>query len=144
MTSPPSRSLSTRPSRRRTGTPLEISASILEMTAHPVLALRSAGSGNPIACSARTTHRGHPLWRLVHQLCSTQLHQTTQLPALSSELATSVSRRVTILVSVPIISTKFRMLHHVPEVTTTTTTTVASHPRRFSPPTPHLPPLVDV
>src|SRR3954469_12425190 len=38
------------------------------MTTHPVLALRSAGSGSPTVCSGRTTHRGHPMWRLVHQL----------------------------------------------------------------------------
>src|SRR3954466_598587 len=113
MTSPPSRSLSTRPSRRRTRTHPMISANIRVMTAHPVLALKSAESGYPTACSARTMHRGHPLWRLVHQLHSTQLHQTTQLPALSSELAISVARRLTTLVSVLRISTKFKMLHHV-------------------------------
>src|SRR3954469_18998489 len=109
--------------------------SIPVMTTHPVLALRSAGSGSRTTCSTRTMHRGHPLWRLVHQLHSTQLHRTTQLPALSSELAISVARRVTILVSVPRTSTKFRMLHHLPEATTTTT--VASHPRRSSSPSLH-------
>src|SRR3954470_24406592 len=95
-----------------------ISARILEMTTHPVLALRSAGSGSPTACSARTTHRGHPLWRLVHQLRSTQLHRTTQLPALSLEPATSVVRQVTTPASVPRTSSRIRMLHPVPEVTT--------------------------
>src|SRR3954471_21019934 len=45
----------------------------------------------PNSISARTTHRGHPLWRLVHQLHSTQLHQITELPTLSLELATSVA-----------------------------------------------------
>src|SRR3954471_5346458 len=100
------------------------------MKSHPVLALRIAESGSPTRCFARTMRRGHPLWRLVHQLHSTQLHQTTQLPALSSDLATSVARWATTLASVPRISTKFRMLHHVPEVTTATTTIVASHPQR--------------
>src|SRR4051812_16699106 len=109
------------------------------MTAHPVMGLKSAESRYPIACSARTMHRGHPMWRLVHQLHSTQLHQITQLPALSLECATSVARRVTILVTVPRISSKFRMLHHVPEATTTTT--VASHPRRSSSPSMYLLPL---
>src|SRR4051812_15202804 len=42
------------------------SANTLETMVHPVLALRSARSGSPIVCSARTTHRGHPMWRLVH------------------------------------------------------------------------------
>src|SRR4051812_12286666 len=106
------------------------------MTIHPVPALRSAGSGSQILCSARTTHRGHPLWRLIHKLHSTQLHQTTQLLALSSELATSVARRATTLASVPRISIRIKMLHHVSEVTTTV---VASHPRRSSSPSLHLP-----
>src|ERR1041385_6906228 len=44
------------------------SANTLEMMVHPVQALRSARSGSPTVCSARTTHRGHPMWRLVHQL----------------------------------------------------------------------------
>src|SRR4051812_31826328 len=90
------------------------------MTTHPVLALRSAGSGFRTVCSGRTTHRGHPMWHLVHRLQPTQLHQTIQLPALSLGFATSVARRATILVSVPRISVKSRMLHHVPEATTTT------------------------
>src|SRR3954466_15836722 len=119
-----------------------IFANILEMTDHPVLALRSARSGSPIACSARTTHRGHPTWRLVHQLRSTRLHQTTQLPELSMESATSVVKQAITPVSAPRTSTKFRMLHHVPEATTTTT--VASLPRRSSPPNPLLPRLVVV
>src|SRR3954467_182935 len=93
------------------------------MTTHPVLALRSAGSGSRTVFSGRTTHRGHPMWRLVHRLRPTQLHQTIQLPALSLGFATSVARRATILASVLRISAKFRMLHHVPEATTTTTTT---------------------
>src|SRR3954462_3985245 len=109
------------------------------MTAHPVLGPRSAGSGSPTACSGRTTHRGHPMRRLVHQL-----HQTIQLPALSLGFATSVARRATILASVPRISIKSRMLHHVPEATTTTTTTVAGLLRRSTSPSLHLPPLVDV
>src|SRR4051812_27810706 len=111
------------------------------MTAHPVLALGSAESGSPIACSARTMHRGHPLWHLVHRLRSTQLHRTTQLPALSLECARSVARRVTIIETAPRTSIKFRTLHHVPEATTTTT--VASHPRRSSSPSPHLLPHMD-
>src|SRR3954464_8081824 len=47
-----------RPSRQRTCTPPQSSASIPATTAHPVLALRSAGSGSPTVCSGRTTHRG--------------------------------------------------------------------------------------
>src|SRR3954465_12103999 len=117
------------------------SANTLEMMVHPVLALRSASSGSPTACSARTTHRGHPAWRLVHQLRSTQLHRTTQLHALSMESATSVARQAITPVSAPRTSTKSRMLHHVPEATTTT---MASLPRRSSPPSPPLPPLVVV
>src|SRR3954466_6127000 len=113
------------------------------MTTHPVLALRSAGSGSRTVCSGRTTHRGHPMWRLVHRLRPTQLQQTIQLPALSLGFATSVARRATILASVPRISAKFRMLHHVPEATTTTTI-VAGLLRRSTPPSLHLPPLVDV
>src|SRR4051812_11490881 len=109
------------------------------MTAHPVLAPRSAGSGSPTVCSRRTTHRGHPMRRLVHQL-----HQTIQLPALSLGFATSVARRATILASVPRISVKSIMLHHVPEATTTTTKPVAGLPRRSTPPSLPLPPLVDV
>src|SRR3954469_21818968 len=112
------------------------SANTPVMTTHPVLALRSAGSGSQTVCSGRTTHRGHPMWRLVHQL-----HQKIQLPALSLGFATSVARRATILASVPRISTRSRMLHHVPEATTTTTTTVAGLPRRSTPPSLHLPPL---
>src|SRR4051812_15186658 len=106
------------------------------MMVHPVLALRSTRSGSPIVCSARTTHRGHPTWRLVHQL-----HRTTQLPAPSMESATSVVKQAITPVSAPRTSTKSRMLHHVPE---TTTTTVASLPRRSSPPNPLLPRLVVV
>src|SRR4051812_20698569 len=116
-------------------------------TAHPVLGLRSAGSGSPTICSGRTTHRGHPMWRLVHRLRSTQLHRTTRLPTLSLASATSVARRVTTLVSVTRTSSKSRTLHHVLEettTTTTTTTTVAILPRRSTSPSPHLPPLVDV
>src|SRR3954466_2024015 len=112
------------------------------MTTHPVLALRSAGSGSRTVCLGRTTHRGHPMWRLVHRLHPTQLHQTIQLPALSLGFATSVARRATILASVPIISAKFRMLPHMPEQTTATS--VAAPPRRSKPPSLHLPPLVDV
>src|SRR3954464_7496427 len=104
---------------------------------HPVLALRSARSRSPTVCSTRTTHRGHPTWRLVHQL-----HQTTQLPAPSMESATSVAKQAITPVSAPRTSTKSRMLHHVPEATTTTT--VASLPRRSSPPNPLLPRLVVV
>src|SRR4051812_17288100 len=116
-------------------------------TAHPVLGLRSAGSGSPTICSGRTTHRGHPMWRLVHRLRSTQLHRTTQPPALSLESATSVARRAITLVSVPRINIRSRMLHHVSEATTTTTTTtttVAGLPRTSTSPSLHLPPLVDV
>src|SRR4051812_43229019 len=108
------------------------------MTTHPILAPRSAGSGSRTVCSGRTTHRGHPMRRLIHQL-----HQTVQLPALSLGSATSVARRATILTSVPRISVKSRMLHHVPEATTTTTP-VAALPRRSTPPSLPLPPLVDV
>src|SRR3954464_10757898 len=115
-----------------------ISANILEMTVHPVLAPRSASFGSQTACSARTTHRGHPMWRLVHQPSSTQLHQTTQLHALFSEPVTSVVRQATALASVPRTRSSIRMLHHVPEATTTTMV-VASHPRRSTPPNPLLP-----
>src|SRR3954470_6254996 len=118
------------------------SANTLETMVHPVQALRSARSGSPIACFARTTHRGHPMWRLVHQLRSTPLRRTTQLHALSMESATSVAKQAITPVSAPRTSIKFRMLHHVPEETTTTT--VASHPRRSSPPSPLLPRLVVV
>src|SRR3954463_16397063 len=114
------------------------SENIPEMMVHPVLALRSARSGSPIACSARTTHRGHPTWRLVHQL-----HPTTQLPALFMVSATSVVKQAITPVSAPRTSTKSRMLHHVPEETTATTT-VANLPRRSSPPNPPLPRLVVV
>src|SRR3954465_15748489 len=113
------------------------SANTLEMMVHPVLALRSARSGSPIVCSVRTTHRGHPMWRLVHQL-----HRTTYLPAPSMDSATSVVKQAITPVSAPRTSTKFRMLHHVPEATTTTT--VANLPRRSSPPNPLLPRLVVV
>src|SRR4051812_17390350 len=102
------------------------SANTLEMMVHPVLALRSARSGSPIACSARTTHRGHPTWRLLHQLRSTQLHRTTQPQAMYMESATSVVKQAITPESAPRTSTKFRMLHHVPEATATTT--VASLP----------------
>src|SRR3954469_5270861 len=112
------------------------SANTPEMMVHPALALRSARSGSPIACSARTTHRGHPTWRLVHQL-----HQTTQLHALFMVSATSVVKQAITPVSAPRTSTKFRMLHHVPEKTTTKTPG-ASLPRRSSPPNPPLPRLV--
>src|SRR3954463_13617637 len=108
------------------------------MMVHPVLALRSARSRSPTACSARTTHRGHPMWRLVHQL-----HRTTQFPALYMESATSVVKQAITPVSAPSTSTKFRMLHHVSEATTATTT-VSSLPRRSSPPNPLLPRLVVV
>src|SRR3954462_14153890 len=118
------------------------SANTPEMMVHPVLALRSARSGSPTVCSARTTHRGHPMWRLIHQLHSTQLHRTTPLHALSMESATSVVKQAITPVSAPRTSTKFRTLHHVPEATTTTT--VASLPRRSSPPNPLLPRLVVV
>src|SRR3954465_13208617 len=118
------------------------SANTLETMVHPVLALRSARSGSPTVCSVRTTHRGHPTWRLVHQLRPTQLHRTTQLPASSMESATSVVKQAITPVSGPSTSTKSRMLHHVPEATTTTT--VASLPRRSSPPNPLLPRLVVV
>src|SRR3954469_12575912 len=113
------------------------SANTLETMVHPVLALRSARSGSPIVCSARTTHRGHPTWRLVHQL------RPTHLPAPSMESATSVVKQAITLMSAPRTSTKSRMLHHVPEATTTTTT-VESLPRRSSPPNPLLPRLVVV
>src|ERR1043165_8485102 len=112
------------------------------MIAHPVLAPRSVGFGFPTACSGRTTHRGHPMWRLVHRLRSTQLHRTTRHPALFMGYATSVARQVTMPVSVPRISSKSRPPHHGPEATTTTI--VASPPRRFTSPSPPLPPLVDV
>src|SRR3954465_12039653 len=108
------------------------------MMVHPVLALRSARSGSPIVCSVRTTHRGHPMWRLVHQL-----HRTTQPHALYMESATSVVKQAITPESAPRTSTKSRMLHHVPEATTATTT-VASLPRRSSPPNPPLPRLVVV
>src|SRR3954462_14864184 len=117
------------------------SANTLETMVHPAQALRSARSGSPTACFARKTHRGHPMWRLVHQLRSTQLHRKTQLHALSSEPATSVVRQATTPASVPRTSSKIRMLHPVPEVTTMV---MASHPRRSTPPNPLLPPLVDV
>src|SRR3954467_13152154 len=113
------------------------SANTLETMVHPVLALRSARSGSPIACSARITHRGHPMWRLVHQL-----HQTTQPHAMYMESATSVVKQAITPESAPKTSTKSRMFHHVPEATTTTT--VASLPRRSSPPNPLLPRLVVV
>src|SRR3954469_23164574 len=118
------------------------STNTLETMVHPAQALRSARSRFPTACFARTTHQGHPMWRLVHQLRSTQLHRTTQLHALSMESATSVVKQAITLVSAPRTSTKSRMLHHVPEATTTTT--VASLPRRSSPPNPLLPRLVVV
>src|SRR3954471_3367368 len=102
-----------------------ISANILEMTDHPVLAPRSVRSASHTVCSARTTHRGHPMWRLVHPPSSTQLHQTTQLHALFLELATSVVKQATTLASVPRTNSRTRMLHHVPEATTTMV--VASH-----------------
>src|ERR1041385_1668521 len=94
------------------------SANILEMMVHPVEALRSARSGSPTVCFVRITHRGHPMWRLVHQLRSTSLHQTTQLHALSLEPATSVVRQATTPASVPRTSFRIRMLHPVPEATT--------------------------
>src|SRR3954462_15058711 len=72
----------------------------------------------PNSMFRQNTPPSHPMRRLVHQL-----HQTIQLPALSLGFATSVARRATILVSVPRISVKSRMLHHVPEATTTTSTT---------------------
>src|SRR3954469_17403533 len=118
-----------------------IFANTLETMVHPVPALSSARSGSPTVCSARTTHRGHPMWRLVHQLSSTQLHQTTQLHALSLEPVTSVVRQTTTLVSFPRTSSRIRMLHPVPEATKMV---VASPPRRSTPPNPLLPPLVDV
>src|ERR1041385_3109080 len=117
-------------------------ANTLEMTVHPVQALRSAKSGSQTACSARTTHRGHPMWRLVHQPSSTQLHQTTKLHALFSEPVTNVVRQATILVSVPRTRSRIKMLPPVPEATTTMV--MASHPRRSTTPSPLLPPLVDV
>src|ERR1041385_5476349 len=94
-------------------------ANTLEMTVHPVQALRSARSGSQTACSARTTHRGHPMWLPVHQPSSTQLHPTTQLHALFSEPVTSVVRQATIFTSVLRTSSRIRMLHPVPEATTT-------------------------
>src|ERR1041385_1606928 len=93
-------------------------ANTLEMIVHPVQALRSARSGFQTVCFARTSHRGHPMWRLVHQLRSTPLHQTTQLHALSLEPATSVVRQATILASVPRTNSRIRMLHLVLEATT--------------------------
>src|ERR1041385_5595459 len=42
------------------------SANTLEKMVHPAQALRSARSGSPTTCFARTTHRGHPMWRLIH------------------------------------------------------------------------------
>src|ERR1043165_6544196 len=98
------------------------------MTALPVLGPRSAEFGFPIACSGRRMPRGHPMWRLVRQLRSTQLHRTTRHLPLFMVYATSVARQVTMLVSVPRISSKFRILHHVSEATTATT--VASLLRR--------------
>src|ERR1041385_8794063 len=91
------------------------SANTLEMMAHPVLALRSAKSGSQIVCSARTTHRGHPMWRLIHQLSSTQLHKTTQLHALSLDPVKNVVRQATTLANVPRTSSRTRMLPPVPE-----------------------------
>src|ERR1041384_4140073 len=117
-------------------------ANTLEMIVHPALVPRSARSGSQTVCSARTTHRGHPMWRLVHQSSFTQLHQTIQLHALFSEPVTSVVKQATILVSVPRTRSRIRMLNPVPEATTTMV--VASHPRRSTPPSPLLPPLVDV
>src|SRR3954466_3331479 len=114
------------------------SANTPEKMVHPVLALRSARSGSPIVCSATTIHRGHPMWRFVHQL-----HRTTQLPALFMESATSVVKQAITPESAPRTSTKSRMLHHVPEETTATTT-VENLPRRSSPPNPLLPRLVVV
>src|ERR1044072_7541762 len=101
------------------------------MIAHPVLGPRSAEFGSPIACAGRTTPRGHPMWRLDHQLRTVQLHQTTRHPALSLEFATSVAKQVTMLVNVLRTNSKSRILHPVPEVTTTT---VASLLRRSTPP----------
>src|SRR4051812_33020231 len=97
------------------------------MKDHPVQALRSAGFGSPLVCSARTTHRGHPFWRLVHQLSSTQLHPATQLSALSTEHASDVASQVTILVIVPLV----RMLYLMPKGNPMF---VPSHPRRSPPP----------
>src|SRR3954468_21933220 len=102
------------------------SVNTLETMVHPSQALRSARSGFPTAFFARTTHRGHPMWRLVHQLHSTQIHRTTQLHALSMESATSVVKQAITPANAPRTSIKFRMLHHVTEATTTTT--VASLP----------------
>src|SRR3954469_20684655 len=96
-------------------------ANTLERKVHPALIPRNARSGSPIACSARTTHRGHPMWRLVHPPSSTPLHQTTQLHALFSELATSVVRQATTLASAPRTNSNTRTFHPVPEATTTTT-----------------------
>src|ERR1041385_110074 len=101
------------------------SANTLETMVHPAQALRSARSGSPTACFTKTTHRGHPMLRLVHTPRSTQLHRTTQLPALSLQPATSVVRQATTLASVPRTRSRIRMLHPVPEVTTMV---VASHP----------------
>src|ERR1041385_6053349 len=108
------------------------------MIVHPVQALRSARSGSQTVCSARTTHRGHPMWRLVHQPSSTQLHQTTQLHALFLEPVTSVVKQATILVSAPRIRSRIRILHPVPEETTKRV--VKSPPRRSTTPSPPLPP----
>src|ERR1041385_6693980 len=116
------------------------SATTLETMVHPVQALRSARSGSPTVRFARTTHRGHPMWRLVHQLRFTQLHRTTQLHALFLEPATSVVRQATTPASVPRTSSRIRMLHPMPEVATMV---MASHPRRSTPPNPLLPPIVD-
>src|SRR4051812_32122329 len=46
--------------------------------------------------STKTTHRGHPLCLLVHQL-----HQTTHLPALSMEHVSDAASQVIILVIAP-------------------------------------------
>src|ERR1041385_81778 len=117
------------------------SANTLEMMVHLVPALRSARSGSPTVCSTRTTHRGHPMLRLVHQLRSTPLHQTTQLHALSLEPVTSVVRHATTPASVHRTRSRIRMHHPVPEATKVVG---ASPPRKSPPPTPLLPPLVDV
>src|ERR1044072_1546318 len=103
------------------------------MTVHPVLGPRSAEFGFPIACSGRTMPRGHPMWRLVPQLRTAQLHQTTRHPALSLESATSLAKQVTMLVNVHRTSGNSRLLHHVAEVTTKPT--VASLPRSSTPQT---------
>src|ERR1041385_1182180 len=117
-------------------------ANTLETIVHPVQALRSARSGSQTVCSARTTHRGHPMWRLVHPRSSTQLHQTTQLHALFSEPVTSVVKQATIRVSVPRTRSRIRMLHLVREAQPTMF--VESPPRRPTPPPPLPPPLEDV